>query len=53
MATLIWKWEDEEDDGEGIGPWWIDDGPLSENWVRRSEALSIAQERGCEFEPDE
>jgi hypothetical protein len=26
MPRLVWKWEDEEDDGEGIGPWWVVDG---------------------------
>jgi hypothetical protein len=26
MGPLAWKWEDEEGDGEGVGPWWVDDG---------------------------
>jgi hypothetical protein len=28
MGPLIWKWEDEEEDGEGVGPYWIDVGPF-------------------------
>ena len=53
MGTLIWKWEDEEDDEEGIGPYWVDDGPESRIWVRRSEAERIAREGGHTFEADE
>ena len=53
MARLFWKWEDEEPDGEGIGPWWVEDGPESDVWVRRSEAERLAQEAGHEFVADE
>lgn len=49
---LIWKWEDEED-GEGVGPWWVGDGPVSETWVRRSEAKRLAADGDYEFVPDE
>ena len=55
MPRLMWKWEEEEEDGEGVGPWWVADGPEEEGevWVRRSEAERLAQERGYEFVPDE
>jgi hypothetical protein len=50
---LFWKWEDEEDDGEGVGPWWVEDGPSSETWVRRTEAERLATDGDYEFVPDE
>jgi hypothetical protein len=59
----VWKWEDEEPDGEGVGPVWVEtfgvDARKPENseqweaWVRRSEAERFANERGFEFAPDE
>jgi len=53
MSKLIWKWEDEEEDGEGVGPWWIDDDEQSPTWVRRSDAERIANAGGHEFVADE
>ena len=53
MGTEMWKWEDEEDDGEGVGPYCIDDGPASDVWVRRSEAERLARDGGHTFEADE
>ena len=56
MPRLIWKLEEREEDGEGIGPWWTVGGPEEEEgdaWVRRSEAERLAQERGYEFVADE
>jgi hypothetical protein len=50
---LFWKWEDEEQDGEGVGPWWVEDGPESETWVRHSEAQALAAEGDYEFIADE
>lgn len=54
---------DEEDDGEGVGPVWVDTfgdddrRPQSsdkwDRWVRRSEAARFAEENGYEFVADE
>jgi hypothetical protein len=61
MTTLYWKWEDEEADGEGVGPVWIihdahgDTPGREENWdqwVRRSEAERYASEHDYQFDPD-
>jgi hypothetical protein len=62
-TVVVWKWEDEEDDGEGVGPVWVytfgDDerSPTSEDewdrWVRRSEAARFAEQHSYEFETDE
>ena len=57
MTKLIWKWEDEEDDGEGVGPVWIE-GPGDaeekwDEWVRRSIAEKHAKDHGFEFFADE
>lgn len=53
-TVVMWKWEDEEDDGEGVGPVWVDTfgdddrRPQSsdkwDRWVRRSEAARFAEE---------
>ena len=60
---VVWKWEDEDESGEGVGPVWVDtfeddsDRPTSsekwDQWVRRAEAEAFAAERGYEFLPDE
>lgn len=54
---VFWKWEDEEDDGEAVGPVWVEhpDGATAdwEQWVRRSVAEAYANEHGLEFAPDE
>ena len=60
---VVWKWEEEESDGEGVGPVWLDsfgadpDRPEKsakwDRWVRRSEAERFAQEHGFEFFADE
>jgi hypothetical protein len=62
-TTLVWKWEDDGPEGEGVGPVWIDsldadpDKPERsqpwDQWVRRSEAQAFAQEHGYEFFADE
>ena len=62
-TRVVWKWEDEAPDGEGVGPVWVDTLRVDpkkpekseqwEQWVRRSEAEHFAKERGFEFEPDE
>ena len=56
-TTVHWKWEDEEDDGEGVGPVWVihPDGSNVDwdEWVRRSIAETYATEHGFEFAPDE
>jgi hypothetical protein len=56
-AKVFWKWEDEEDDGEGVGPVWVEhtDGTTVdwEQWVRRSVAESYATKHALEFAPDE
>ena len=56
-TTVFWKWEDEEDDGEGVGPVWIrqPDGSTEdwEQWVRRSFAELYASEHGFAFAPDQ
>ena len=56
-AKVFWKWEDEEDDGEGVGPVWVEqtDGTTVdwEQWVRRSVAEAYATEHGFEVAPDE
>jgi hypothetical protein len=56
MASAVhvyWKWEDEEPDGEAVGPMIIqrDDGSLDEQdeWVTRSVAAAYAKENGLEF----
>jgi len=45
-VKVFWKWEDEEDDGEGVGPVWVqntDDSTVGwEQWVRRSVAEAYA-----------
>ena len=61
--VVYWKWEDEEDDGEGVGPVYVytfgDSATEPEHeeqwdrWVRRSEALTYAQEHDYEFQSDE
>jgi hypothetical protein len=57
VTTVYWKWEDEEADGEAVGPVWIirPDGSEEEwpEWARRSAAETYAQEHGFEFSPDE
>jgi hypothetical protein len=59
---VIWKWEDEDESGEGIGPVYVDQldesgAPVSseswDRWVRRSEAERYAQELGADFIADE
>jgi len=56
-ARLFWKWEDEEADGEAVGPVWIirADGVVENwtEWIRRSVAEAHAGEHGLEFVADE
>jgi hypothetical protein len=62
-TRVVWKWEDENDDGEGVGPVWVDtlddDSPKPvkteawDRWVPRSEAENYASDKGFEFLPDE
>jgi hypothetical protein len=56
-TRLFWKWEDEEDDGEAVGPVWLihPDGSEEnwEEWSRRSVAEAHASEHGYEFVADE
>ena len=44
-AKVFWKWEEEEDDGEGVGPVWIEhtDGTTVdwEQWVRRCQGPAL------------
>jgi hypothetical protein len=59
---VVWKWEDEDESGEGIGPVYIDQLDDSgstvssgswDRWVTRREAERHAQESGAEFVADE
>jgi hypothetical protein len=62
-TRVVWKWEDEEDDGEGVGPVWVDvlaadphqpeKSEKWDRWVRRSEAARFAEQHGFEFVADE
>jgi hypothetical protein len=56
-TRLFWKWEDEQDDGAGVGPVWLihTDGRTEDwdRWVVRSEAANFAEAHGYEFVPDE
>jgi hypothetical protein len=59
-TRVVWKWEDEAPDGEGVGPVWVDTFGVDpkkpekseqwEQWVRRSEAEQFAKERGFEIQ---
>jgi hypothetical protein len=61
-TRVVWKWEDETDDGEAVGPVWVDyfDGDTTTperseewgEWVSRSEAQRFAEENGYEFLAD-
>jgi hypothetical protein len=57
LTTVFWKWEDEEDDGEGVGPVWVRHADGStvdwDQWVRRSVAEVFATEQRFEFFADE
>jgi hypothetical protein len=62
-TRVVWKWEDEDESGEGVGPVWVDtlEGdsthPTSsekwDRWVTRSEAASFARKNGYEFLADD
>jgi len=56
-TRVYWKWEDEETDGEGVGPVIVqhEDGSVDEwaDWVRRSVAEAYAAEHDREFHADE
>jgi len=62
-TRVVWKWEDEDDNGEGVGPVWVDsfdDGSAKpgksgawDHWVRRGEAERYAAQNGFEFLADE
>jgi len=62
-TRVVWKWEDENDEGERVGPVWIDrfesDSPKPdhsmrwEQWASRSEAEQYAKAHGFEFLADE
>ncbi|HET8894367.1 MAG TPA: hypothetical protein VFM96_09755 [Gaiellaceae bacterium] len=60
-SRLVWKFEDEDEDGNEIGPLWIDtfgEEPMSPisteelGWTTRDQAHLIAERRGCEFVSD-
>jgi hypothetical protein len=60
--VLVWKYEDEVDDGSEVGPAWLDTfgehptKPTSSEdlgWITRAEAQRIAAERGYELLEDE
>ena len=57
VTQLFWKWEEEEEDGEGVGPVWLihPDGTETnwDEWVRRSVAQAYATEHGHTFVADE
>lgn len=62
MSRVIWKDEDEDENGEGVGPVWVETGDDPGNpdtseewpeWVRRSVAEKYATDHGYEFIPDE
>lgn len=57
QIRLFWKWEDEEADGEAVGPVWLIHPDGSEknwnDWVRRSVAEQHAAEHGYAFFADE
>jgi hypothetical protein len=59
---LVWKFEDEDEEGNAIGPLWIDtfgDDPATPistedlGWTTRDQARIIAERRGCEFFADD
>ena len=60
-GLVIFKYEDEEDDGTPVGPVWIHygDDPANpertealEEWVRLPQAQQIAQDRGFDLLED-
>ena len=61
-ALVVFKYEDEEEDGTPVGPVWIDyfgDDPNEpelteklEEWIRLPEAQQLAADRGFEFLED-
>ncbi len=62
-TRVVWKWEDEDDDAQGVGPVWVDtfesDSPKPDRsekwdrWVPRSDAERYATENRFEFIADE
>ena len=61
-GRVVWKYEDEEDDGTPFGPVWIDyfgDDPVKperseelDRWVTLAEARQIAEELGFDLLED-
>jgi hypothetical protein len=59
QTRVYWKWEDEGDEGEPVGPVIV--GPLEpdgreeewDRWVTRTEAAEYARQNGFEFFADE
>ena len=59
---LVWKFEDEDEDGNEIGPIWVDtfgDDPVKPvstedlGWTTRDQAELIAERRGCDLVTDD
>jgi hypothetical protein len=54
--ALSWKWEDESDEGQAIGPVWLCERQDGEErfvedlgWMTEAQAKALAAERGYAF----
>lgn len=57
VRALSWKWEDQSEEGEAIGPVWLWERQNGEErfledlgWMTEAQAKALAAERGYEFD---